>query len=1054
MPPPSPPPDLPKDTLASFRPTGVMSDSDVPILAVRSDDAVAAPAPPPFQLLRVIGEGGFGEVWEAVQTSLGRQVAVKKARRDLHEKALDDDSKARFLELMFRREALTTALLEHPNIVPVHELGLDENGRPMLAMKLVRGQPWSEAIYTDFPEMDPAEFLQVHLPVLVSLCQAVAFAHARGVVHRDLKPQQVMLGEFGEVLLMDWGLAVAFDITSLADRVRGPLIGAVPTLDSAVSPAGTVAFMAPEQTEERAQHVGPWTDVYLLGGILFYLLTGTPPHHSEDARQTFFLASRGEVEPAEERNARRRIPRELSAIAAKALSPRIDDRYASARAFMGAVQDYLTGATRRRESGELADAAAAAMAKPLHTYDDFHHVRELLNKSAALWPENPALGALNDRLYTASARMALARADLSLARAQAEHLAPGPDREALVAEATDAIERRRRNILQRKVATAATLLLVGMVAAVQWKANRDREAAQVRIMQERDAAMRERDLAKRARADADQLVAYVVDDMREKLVPIGRVQLLFEATSKAVDYFERLPEDQRDSATDAVHTRALRQLAMAQRDKGDLQTSLKTFRAAEELSSRALAKEPDSRTHKRDYAEALSRVGETTADLGNFTDARQPMNEALEILTKLAEANPEDLSLKRDVAIARERIGDMLGDLRDYRGALEQYATSRAIQQEMLLRAPENKAYREDFAICLARTGDAHMRLEEYEKARELYRQSSDAFSALLAEDPDNVRTMSLACNTLQRLGDACRGTREMEKAIEFYLQEVDLSRALADHDPLNVLWQQGLATSMSRLSTTYLAVKDLHEAERWALQGLELRRKLAARFPERGEFRYAVGLSLEEHGNVLRMANEFADALSAYQEAAAVLERLAAQPEAKPAWKREAAVVHEKIGNVYVDMKRDVEALASMKVFMDFARSTIETADDANSRRDYYVALNKYAYIATLLGRAAEGLPVAEEAMAAIDRDMKTEGPLAAVARESEPALVYTLMFNAAERGDFEAGFQWLARFAGMANGAYRGAQLLEDENLKKLHAADPKRFEALAAAPAEEAK
>src|SRR5205823_6499906 len=155
----------------------------------------------------------------------------------------------------------------------------------------------------------------------------IAFAHARGIVHRDLKPSQVMVGNFGDVFLMDWGLAVTF---LPPEEQREDMAAACAThIDYAANPAGTVAFMAPEQTEKTAEHVGPWTDVYLLGGILYYLLTGTYPHPQRNSVEAFQHASRGNLEPPEQRAPDTSIPPELSQLAMKATARDRNARFES-----------------------------------------------------------------------------------------------------------------------------------------------------------------------------------------------------------------------------------------------------------------------------------------------------------------------------------------------------------------------------------------------------------------------------------------------------------------------------------------------------------------------------------------------------------------------------------------------------------------------------------------------------------------------------------------------------------------------------------------------------
>ena len=225
---------------------------------------------PAYQLGRIVGAGGFGEVWQAVQVSLDRVVALKRPRRSSTLPDRVTAATARLGAHLFRQEALVTAQLDHPSIVPVHDLGVDGEGEPVLAMKFVEGRLWTDVIEEQLQTLPVPEFLARNLPILVSVAQAVAYAHARDIVHRDIKPANVMVGEFGEVFLTDWGLAVRLAPASAGPEGEAP----VPV----ACPAGTAAYMAPEQTEPTADRIGPWTDLYLLGGTLYTLLTGKTPH--------------------------------------------------------------------------------------------------------------------------------------------------------------------------------------------------------------------------------------------------------------------------------------------------------------------------------------------------------------------------------------------------------------------------------------------------------------------------------------------------------------------------------------------------------------------------------------------------------------------------------------------------------------------------------------------------------------------------------------------------------------------------------------------------------
>jgi tetratricopeptide (TPR) repeat protein len=290
-----------------------------------------------FVLKKFHAKGGMGEVWLAADSDIGREVALKRMRLG-HEHQRD-----RFL-----LEAQITGQLEHPGVVPVHELGVNEEGQPFYVMKFVHGRTLEKAIkeyHSDKPASDvPREVQQLRLlEVFVDLCQTVAYAHSRGVLHRDLKPDNVMLGEYGETLVLDWGLAkvlgqpeTAGGASSLPVRYSG---------ESQETQAGTVqgtpSYMAPEVADGRTTEVDQRSDVYLLGGTLYQILTGKRPRKGDKLSEVIEMArTRPPVPP---RKIKPDVPRALEAICQKALAHRREDRYPSAQALADDLHRYLAG---------------------------------------------------------------------------------------------------------------------------------------------------------------------------------------------------------------------------------------------------------------------------------------------------------------------------------------------------------------------------------------------------------------------------------------------------------------------------------------------------------------------------------------------------------------------------------------------------------------------------------------------------------------------------------------------------------------------------------------
>lgn len=344
-----------------------------------------------YKTLRQVGKGGMGNVVQCSDKTIGRTVAMKVMRE---ENSQDDTRRLHFLE-----EAQITGQLEHPNIVPIHELGQDEDGNLYFTMKMVKGRSLEELIWENKTGQRHNSLVQF-LNVFLKICDAIAFAHSKGVLHRDLKPANVMVGDFGEVLVMDWGLAKIVPGQGASVRTETPMEVNLGTIDHSSEGfggreadaaaesshnimdsvrsvrsqsqvvdtkfgeiQGTPVYMAPEQALGTTNLVDPRTDIYSLGAILYEMLTYKRPIEAKDIKTVLQQVADGDFPPPDERAPLRKIPAELSAICMKAMDREQDKRYQTVRALEKEINYFVesTAVQKRQKSATDEDGKDATV---------------------------------------------------------------------------------------------------------------------------------------------------------------------------------------------------------------------------------------------------------------------------------------------------------------------------------------------------------------------------------------------------------------------------------------------------------------------------------------------------------------------------------------------------------------------------------------------------------------------------------------------------------------------------------------------------------------------
>ncbi|WP_173442596.1 WD40 repeat domain-containing serine/threonine protein kinase [Rhodopirellula islandica] len=560
-----------------------------------------------YRLVRLLGKGGMGNVFVARQGSLDRLIAVKiikpleEDKRDALRKQGRLEATENSRRQQFLTEAVITGDLDHPNIVPIHDVAVTGENTLFYAMKRVVGTPWNKVI----GEKSRDE----NLEILIKVADAIAFAHTRGIIHRDIKPENVMLGDFGVVMVMDWGIAFAL-----------PQFEKLNSITPAKGLGGTPSFMAPEMATGPLEAIGPAADIYLLGATLFMIVTGKAPHHAKNVRDCLRAVATNEI-----RDVDPRYEGELLNIARKAMATRIEDRYSSVIEFQEAIREYRS----HSESVSLAARATDDLkeAEQTHSYTLFSRATFGFEEALHLWDGNQTArdGMARARLAHASAAHDNKDFDLglSLLKPDGDLLHESPEHEALAAKLEQAIQDRkaresRFKFLKRAVAAMLLFIFVGGAFALVTINAKEQEARrqagiaeqQTQIAKEQEQiALNEKEIANEQRDIAEQQRDIAKE---QKLVAEKQTDLAEERRKDA--------EEQREIAKE--------QTALANQRFVEANESRKQA-VQEEAKAKASEKAAQIAQAQAEYESYVSQIGLAKArvDRNEFSDARRILSE-------------------------------------------------------------------------------------------------------------------------------------------------------------------------------------------------------------------------------------------------------------------------------------------------------------------------------------------------------------------------------------------------------------------------------------------
>jgi serine/threonine-protein kinase len=946
--------------------------------------------------------GGLGEVWRVEDEELHREVALKRIQERHRGNA---ESLRRFL-----REAEITAKLQHPGVVPVHGLGRDEDGRLCYAMRFIEGVTLDEALKRFHaadrqPGRDPGErslALRELLNRFIAVCNTMAYAHSRGILHRDLKPSNIMLGDYGETLVVDWGMAKPFARTEVEQStdeatLMPPATEDTPEAETQHGQAlGTPAYMSPEQAAGHWDVVGPASDIFSLGATLYAILTGQPPYRGRSQDEVLHRARRGQFPPP--RQAKPDVPRALEAICSKAMALKAQERYATARELGADVEKWL------------ADELVTAWLEPFTA-----RVRRWMRRHRAVVTSTAA--ALVVALVASTAGLFVLGAAERRERGLRE-TAQEKEQEALNEKGKAVAAQKDAMDALRATTDEVIVKLIGAKTTLG-PAEKEFLESTLKRWQTFAAEKGQSELAQEIRAEGLFRVAVLRQKLGQKEEVVAAyeeaIQLLNKLVAEFPTYRQRLANCQNN-------------LASLLRDLGKLPDAESAFRQALTNQAKLAAESPSSPQYREALARCHNNLGRILADQSKRPEAEAEYRQALAIQQKLVYEFPAETQYRLELARTLNNLGGLLAELRKLPEAEAVIRQALRIQEQLVTEFPAEAQYRHELALSQRNLGLLFALLAKRREAEAAYRQAM-AIQEKLAADfpllPEHRRDLAL---THFNLGNLLVGLGKRPEAEAAYRQALAFQEKLVAESPAVPTYRQELAASYYNLGFVLVDKGKRRGAETAFRQAVPIQEKLAAEFPSMPKHRRDLALTLNELGGLLVDVGQRAEAENAYRQALAIREKLAADFPKEPQYGVDLGGSQVNFGNLCGKSQRPQEALHW------FARS-IETLEGVQRRAKADVTaqtflrnahagraqafqdLKRYAEAAEDWNEAVELSPKAERLPLCINRaaNRVRAGQVDAALAEAEelaktphPAILYDaacVFALAADRRDEPAG-------------------------------------------------
>jgi tetratricopeptide (TPR) repeat protein len=731
-----------------------------------------------YELLETLGQGGMGEVHRSCDPSLGRDLAIKVIKADYRNHPS--------VEQRFLREARITGSLQHPNIVPVYNLGRLADGRLHYTMRLVRGRTLAQILKE---EAGKPERLPALLGIFEKICQAAAYAHSKRVLHRDLKPGNVMIGRFGEVQVMDWGLAklLSGDDGTAAEgapkdggtMIRVESVNTPPEATRLGSALGTPAYMAPEQATGDWEMVDERADVFALGAILCEILTGAPPYRREEGGDLLRRARRGDLAEALARLEQCGADAALTALCRECLNPDRDARPRDAAAVALLVSQYQAEVQERLRRAELERVAAEARAR-----------------------EEQARAAAERRARQRT--LALAGALLVLLVGGILGIVAINREQHLTATALEAEKRRR--VQAREALDAMSSEVIDDLLAKQNQLTQE----QKKYLEKALASYEEfaQDTGQDEETRRGLAGAYLrMATIRHRL---GRMAGAEEAYRRSQEQFARLVAEFPD------RSEYREGLGMSHSGLGRLlQRTLRRQKEAEAAHRDAIAVHKQAAAYfptSPKFRDSLSGDQMHLANLLHFNrrykEAEAEFRAALAIMKQLVAESPDNAEFANSLATIQYNLSHFLMRDRQWTEMETAIRAGLAVREPLVARFPTRADFRRSLAMDYSTLGTALRNLNRLNEARDACRKALPLLKQLANDFPSRPDYQNDVATALIELAQASAAT-EPEQARRLLEEALPYSQVALQADPGNIDYLAMLYMNYQTQANVFVKLRD-----------------------------------------------------------------------------------------------------------------------------------------------------------------------------------------------------------------------------------------------------